>query len=1043
MNRYKKVPKDELVERAKELECLYLIEESLAEKSLHESLKKIVSFIPIGFRNFSSCMAIIELDGQEYKEKTPPENADELKTSIMVNGEARGYIKVLYPKNTFPEGDVVFLEQEKRLLKTIAKRISEVIGTRDSFKKHSYKERWEAILDLLQKTDHDILLYVCEKMLSLLTGISPKIVEHIFEEMNWTKYDIHGEINFPLETLPEVDVIRLSKIIFENSAKSLNDSQIYDYINLWVYQGKTYELIKIVDKRDSDVRKISQALSAYLKAVRNNEMSSEATKRWLKVELTRRFITDNPKLIAKIHNYIGVEAFIKLLDSFICSPRSMGRIGGKGSGFFLANQIIEAHKKDFPELENVAAPRTWYISSDEFGYLLEDNGLDELNEHKYLDMIDIRTSYPRIIHMLKNARISPYIMSELNQILDTCENCPLIIRSSSLLEDQIDSSFSGKYKSLFITNRGTRAERMKQLVEGILEVYASLFSPDSIQYRKERNLLDCNEQMGIMIQEVVGCKVGPYYFPLFAGVAFSNNELRWSPRIKREDGLIRMVMGLGTRAVDRIGEDYPILLSPGQSNLRVNQLPQEIIKYSPQYIDVIDMENNQFLTMPIDELIKKHGDQIPHINLIASVLKNDVLMDANPLTTDFKEEDAIITFDGFIKKTPLVKQVKTILSLLQAELGYPVDIEFASDGKQFFLLQCRPQSRNHDNAPVAIPADIPAQSIVFTANRYISNGKVTGINTVVYVDPNEYSRLESYEDFMNIRSIISELNRTLPRRSFILLGPGRWGSRGDIKLGVPVAYSDINNTAMLIEVAQKQSKYEPELSFGTHFFQDLVEQNIKYLPLYPEDSDVIFNQAFFRGSRNALPDILPEYSYLSEVVKVIKVRETFFNKELVVLMNGDLQKAVAYLENPFRVNTDAGSDYTATPETNGNDEEGWKWRHYMAQQIANQMDMDAFSVKGIYLFGSTNNCTARLNSDIDLLIHFDGTKEQKKSLDTWLNGWSMALAEINYLKTGYRSDGLLDVHYITDQDIKDRTSYAVKIDSVFDPAHPLRIRPVK
>lgn len=112
----------------------------------------------------------------------------------------------------------------------------------------------------------------------------------------------------------------------------------------------------------------------------------------------------------------------------------------------------------------------------------------------------------------------------------------------------------------------------------------------------------------------------------------------------------------------------------------------------------------------------------------------------------------------------------------------------------------------------------------------------------------------------------------------------------------------------------------------------------------------------------------------------------------------------------------------------------------MAEQIANQIDMEAFSVKGIYLFGSTNNCTARLNSDIDLLIHFDGTVETKEKLNDWLLGWSLALSEMNYIKTGYKSDGLLDIHYITDQDIIDKTSYAIKINSIFDPAYPLRLR---
>lgn len=1040
MDRYKKIPKDDLVERAKELECLYRIEEALSEGSLSDSFQKIISIIPSGFRNSYKCMVTIELDGQCYSQTNITGEVDECGSAIIVNGKNRGYIKVMYSKHTFPEDDIVFLDQEIRLLNTIAKWISEAIAREEDVQKVSYRNRWEAILDLLQKTDHEILLYVCEKMLSLLAGISPSIIDKIFQEMNWVKYDIGGEVNFPLETLPKVDVIRLSRILFDHSAISLTDKQIYDNINLWVYQGKTYELIKIVDKKSSDVKKISQALQVYLKAIKSSELSSETTLRWLKVELTRRFITDNPKSISKIHQYVTIEAFVSLLDSLICSPRSIGQIGGKGSGFFLANQIIDAHRQEYPELSNVVIPKTWYISSDEFSYLLEDNGLNELNEHKYLDILDIRTSYPRIIQMLKNARMSPYILNELNQILDLCEDCPLIVRSSSLLEDQIGTSFSGKYKSLFITNSGTRAERMNQLVDSILEVYASIFSADSIQYRKERNLLDCNEQMGIMIQEVVGNRIGPYFFPLFAGVAFSNNELRWSPRIRREDGLLRMVMGLGTRAVDRVGEDYPILISPGQADLKVNQSPLELQRYSPQYLDAIDMENNQFVTLSIADVIRDYGNDIPHIDLLASLLKNDLLMSISPLTAEFDKDRYVITFDGLIKKTDFLSKIRTILSLLQKKLEYPVDIEFASDGERFYLLQCRPQCRNKDNAPAAIPTNIPSQSTVFTANKYVSNGRVTGISTLIYVDPNEYSGLSSYEDMISIRSIISELNRLLPRRSFLLMGPGRWGSRGDIKLGVPVAYSDINNTAMLIEVAQKQSRFEPELSFGTHFFQDLVEENIKYLPLYPGDHDTIFNQAFFRSSHNALADILPAYSRFSHVVKVIKVRENYFNKELIVLMNGDLQKAIAYLDYPTDESQNASSEYLSVPEISTSDEDGWKWRHYMAEQIANRVDMEAYAIKGIYLFGSTNSCTARLNSDIDLLVHFDGTKEQKERLDTWFHGWSLALSEINYLNTGYKSNGLLDVHYITDQDIRDKTSYAIKINSIFDPAYPLRLR---
>lgn len=1041
MNRYKNISKDVLVERAKELECLYLIDEVLAEDSLSEALIKITKIIPLGFRNIIECVAVIQVNDQLYETKPITEKGDELVVRININNENIGYIKVMYPYHTFPDGEQVFLPQEIKLLNTIANRISDCIQNLNHKNIDDYRKKWETIIDLLHRTDPDMLLYVCEKMLALLANTSQNLILDIYQKMDWMRYTHHGEINFPLETIPEVDVNRLCQILFQSARNCLTDAQIYDYTSLWIYQGKTYELIKTVDKKDADVKIILKALNQYRKAVQNNEMSSEATRRWLTVELVRRFITDNPKSIAIAQKYITVEAFCDLLDSFICSPNSIGKIGGKGTGFFLAHQIIDAHKEENDLLSNVRFPRTWYISSDELTNLIENNGLDELNEHKYLDIIEIRTSYPRIIQMLKSSNFSSYVLNDLNQILEHCQDKPLIVRSSSLLEDQINSAFSGKYKSLFITNTGTKAERQRQLVQGILEVYASMFNPDSIQYRKERNLLDCSEQMGIMIQEVVGTKVGPYYFPLFAGVAFSNNELRWSPRLKREDGLIRLVMGLGTRAVDRVGDDYPTLISPGQPNLRVNQQPRELKKYSPQMMDVIDIEHNRFLTLPILEVIKEYGYEIPCLNYVASVLNNDIITDLNRFTTDLKSADIIITFDGMNKKTTILKQIQAIMSLLQEKLGYPVDIEFASDGEAIYLLQCRPQSRSRDNTPAAIPTNIPAQSTVFTANKYISNGKVTGIRSVVYVDPIGYSKLEKYEDLISVGSAVSEINRILPRRSFILMGPGRWGSRGDIKLGVPIAYSDINNCAMLIEIAQKESKYQPELSFGTHFFQDLVEENIKYLPLYPEDSNVIFNKAFFLSTKNALRNILPNYAYLEDVIKVVQVEENFYGQEMIVLMNADLEKAIAYIEPPAQLtaiqNTNMADIENELAES---EDQGWKWRHYMAERIAAQIDMEAFGIKGIYLFGSTNNCTARLNSDIDLLIHIDASDEQKQQLTTWLNGWSIALSEMNYLKTGYKSDGLLDIHYITDQDIRDKTSYAIKINSVYDPAHPLRVR---
>ena len=148
----------------------------------------------------------------------------------------------------------------------------------------------------------------------------------------------------------------------------------------------------------------------------------------------------------------------------------------------------------------------------------------------------------------------------------------------------------------------------------------------------------------------------------------------------------------------------------------------------------------------------------------------------------------------------------------------------------------------------------------------------------------------------NIGKIISKLNQSLPKRRFILIGPGRWGSKGDIQLGVSVNYSDINNTAMLIEVAKRNKEYVPELSFGTHFFQDLVEANIKYLPLYPDENESIFNEKFFYETPNSLSQFVDDSEKYQDVVRLINVEHFKRNGKLQIYMDGENGKALAFVK---------------------------------------------------------------------------------------------------------------------------------------------------
>jgi hypothetical protein len=401
-----------------------------------------------------------------------------------------------------------------------------------------------------------------------------------------------------------------------------------------------------------------------------------------------------------------------------------------------------------------------------------------------------------------------------------------------------------------------------------------------------------------MIQEVVGSKVGDYYFPVFSGVAFSKNEFRWSPRIDRDDGLIRAVPGLGTRAVDRLANDYCILIAPGKPELRVNVTPDEILRYSTKGMDVINLKKNTFETIDISTLVKSHGSDIPHIHNILSVYQKDhIQMPTSQYGIRFEEDTLAVTFEGLIKRTSLISQIWELIGILKEKMGKPVDIEFAFDGVHLYLLQCRAQSYIKDILPASIPTDIAEKKILFTANRYISNGYVPDVLYIVYVDPYAYNCITDLESLNDVGRAIGRLNTILPKRQFILIGPGRWGSRGDIKLGVNVTYSDINNTAILIEVARQKGNYVPELSFGTHFFQDLVESSIRYLPLYPDDAEIIFNESFLLGSKNMFAELLPEYASLSHTIRVINVPQCSNNDILKVIMNADVGEAIAFLTN--------------------------------------------------------------------------------------------------------------------------------------------------
>lgn len=1029
-----------LTERAKELECVYAVDEILQHRrlTLPEMIERMTKVIPTGFSCPQALRVRISLLSEGY-ESPGFDGSDVIcRTPIRVEEEVVGEIVAGYRRELL-EGECPLLDYEVKLMETIAGRVSQLTLGR--------RRELSLLMNMLRQIDPNLLLTIGEKLRVHIKNTLGIEAGDVFQGLVPAHDNAYGETNrtmMPAQYLCNEELIR--KLV-EAALTFLPQDTVLSLLNEWIHEFRILAFVKTVDRKDSRVSDILDAVLKYTGAVSqeagNHKKQHTLTETWLKSELAHRFLSEDEHLINLVLDNISIQDFGPMIEKVIGSERSMGNIGGKGAGLFIASQILRHASQSDPLLTDIKTPRTWYIAADQIVDFLHYNNLEELNFYKYNSVFHLRMTYDTIIQKIKNGRLPAHTMNMLMLALEDMRGRPLIVRSSSLLEDRHSGTFSGKYKSLFLCNKGTRQQRLDALVNAVLEVYASMYNPDAIQYRRERGLLHFTEQMGVMIQEVVGRKVGPYFLPMFAGVAFSRNLLRWSSRIQPEDGLVRLVMGLGTRAVDRVNDDYPLMFAPGQPKLQINQIPADVYHYSPKHIDLIHEEKG-FVTVDAQTFLREMHREIPDLYQYVSVYENDFIQNKNAFSLNPARDTMVITFQHVLFSTEFAAKIKRMMEVLSKKLQCPVDIEYAYDGESLYLLQCRPQGTGLMRAPAAIPQNIKRQDTLFTANRFISDGLLENVSYVVYVDPEGYSQLSSREELLAVGEAVGLLNDILPRRKFLLIGPGRWGSRGDIQLGVRVTYSDICNTGALIEVAREKHSYVPELSFGTHFFQDLVEAGILYVPLYPDQKDALFNESFFLRKENMLGSILPKYARLSDTLKVIDISASSQGRTLSLHMNSELNQAVAYLSSaPDESAAQSGDPFQSVWKDwhLENDQEHWQWRHYMAQKIAEGMDMERFGVKGVYLFGSTDTGSTGIGSDIDLLVHVEDANDKVMApFRQWLDGWSRALARINFLQTGFDAETLLDVHIITDEDIRAGNSYAIKINSPTDPATLLRVR---
>jgi len=697
------------------------------------------------------------------------------------------------------------------------------------------------------------------------------------------------------------------------AAAHLSTRDIDNIVNLALKREEADKLRAIVGLGSVSFRLLADAVRRFC-AIPRGEMQLPAGEAiGIRVGLIRHLISDQLEFIAIAKKFLKIRDIEPIIDRTIGAEAGMGRVGGKAAGMILASNILNANPPcdapvtlpaepaaGPPESEEedryrLAIPESYYLRSDVIEDFLAFNGLGEYQNQKYKDPADIQREYPLIKSVFRNAEFPAGIIEQLRDILQRIGNHPVIVRSSSLLEDRYGTAFSGKYASLFMANQGSIDERLQAFLGAIAEVFASALGPDPLLYRRAHDLIDYVEDMAILIQKVVGRRFGPYFAPAFAGVAFSVNDYRWSPRIKREDGVMRIVMGLGTRAVDRVGAEFPRMVALGMPTLRHESSQLEIIQHAQRTLDVINLESNQLESIGLDRLLP-HAGEFPMLPQIVSIRRDGTLMP--PITTfiDADPSDMLITFDRLISESPLPSTMLKALKRLEAAYGVPIDVEFAHDGERLYILQCRTLSQSQEIEDVTIPSDISEERTIFTANKFVRSARVENIEYVIYVDPRDYDAVPTRDQRVHMARVIGRLNELLANKNFILIGPGRWGSN-DIRLGIPVGYADINKTKMLIEVARVRDGYLPEVSYGTHFFQDLLEAHIAYLPLYPDDRRNRFNETFLHDSPNCLTGLLPEARDMENAIHVIDVPKVSGGRLLNVLMDGKNDQAVAFLSD--------------------------------------------------------------------------------------------------------------------------------------------------
>lgn len=586
-------------------------------------------------------------------------------------------------------------------------------------------------------------------------------------------------------------------------------------------------------------------------------------------QIIRSTMTKDERLTDLVKVYFKPEDYFMLRDRMIGS----GAIGGKACGMLLARKIAETEIPEF--LEHNEPHDSYYIGSDVFYTYIVSNGawnlrIRQRTKEEYFSVAGELQQY------LLKGEFPAKIREQFINVLEYFGQSPFIVRSSSFLEDGFGNAFAGKYESVFCVNQGSPQERLQEFEQAVRTVYASTMDYSALEYRLLRGLDKKDEQMAILVQRVSGSYYGKYFMPGAAGVGYSHSAYKWYPDMNPDAGMLRIVMGLGTKAVDRTKEDYPRIANLDRPAVTVLTTVEQKHKFSQRYIDVLDCQENKLTEVSLEKLLPLLPLWYKKI-----VLERDYEAENRLYQMGRRRDVWFVSCQKLLEKKEYTGLMQKILKTLERVYGNPVDIEYAvnmDDEGDFVvnLLQCRPLYLGQEGESVDLTSLKLKETFFDIRDSSMGASGKRKMDVIIQIDPVLYYEYP-YSKKYDAAAAVGKINRYYrgSGKNLLLMTPGRIGTSSP-ELGVPVTFGDISNISAVCEVSDNRAGYMPELSYGSHMFQDLVEAEIIYGAIYNNEKTLKYQPELFADIRDLFEEICPEYPNLQGMIQVREVKNVYY-----------------------------------------------------------------------------------------------------------------------------------------------------------------------